>query len=69
MKLQHKVKINLSDRNGNKQNVLNGTVKKLPQRLITFLFGDFNEILVIAPGPSVKILEIHELKKGVSDAQ
>lgn len=69
MKLQHKVKINVTDRNGNKQNVLNGTVKKLPQRLLTFLFGEFNEILVLAPGQSVEIVEIHELKRGVSDAQ
>lgn len=69
MKLQHKIKIIVSDRNGNKKNVLNGTVKRLPQRILTFLFGEFNEILVLAPGQSVETVEIHEIKRGINNEQ
>lgn len=67
--LQHKVRVNISDRDGHKRTVLNGTVKRFPQRLLTLLFGDFTEVLVLTPGQTVKTVEIHEIKGGHSDEQ
>ncbi|HCT64540.1 MAG TPA: hypothetical protein DIC60_04640 [Lachnospiraceae bacterium] len=69
MNLQHKVKINISDQDGNKKNVLNGTLKCLPKRLLNLLFGEFTEVLVLIPGQSVKNVEIHEIKGGSRNAE
>jgi len=61
MKLKHKVQINVADRNGEKQQVLNSTSLKLPKRLLRFIFGDFCEVLVITPGKTVQGIEIKEI--------
>lgn len=53
MKLKHKVKINIADRNGHKQEVLQSEHRSIPKRLLTFLFGEFCEVLVLTPGESV----------------
>jgi hypothetical protein len=68
MKMQHKVRINIADRNGNKKEVLQSEHISLPKRLLTFLFGEFCEILVLKPGKTVQGIEIKELgfpQKGV----
>ena len=68
MKIQHKVRINIADRNGNKKEVLQSEHISLPKRLLTFLFGEFCEILVLKPGQTVQGIEIKELgfpQKGV----
>lgn len=62
MKLKHKVRINIADRNGNKQNVLQSEHRSIPKRLLTFLFGEFCDVLVLTPGESVKGIEIKELR-------
>lgn len=54
MRLKHKVKINISDRNGHKQEVLQSEHRSIPKRLLTFLFGEFCEVLVLTPGETVK---------------
>ncbi len=61
MKIQHKVRINIADRNGNKKEVLQSEHISLPKRLLTFLFGEFCEILVLKPGKTVQGIEIKEL--------
>ena len=60
MKLKHKIKINIADRNGYKQEVLQSEHRSIPKKLLTFLFGEFCEVLVLTPGESVQGIEIKE---------
>ncbi len=64
MNLKHKVRINVTDDVGNKENVLQGGVRYLPRKIAKWLFGENLEILVLTPGQSVQSVEIHEVKKG-----
>ncbi len=62
MKLKHKVKINIADRDGHKQEVLQSEQRGLPKRLLNFLFGEFCEILVLTPGKTIEGIEIKETR-------
>ena len=62
MKLKHKVRINVADKRGNKQEVLQSEHRSIPKRLLTLLFGEFCEILVLTPGESVEGIEIKEMR-------
>lgn len=62
MKLKHKVRINVADNRGNKLEVLQSEHKSIPKRLLTFLFGEFCEVLVLTPGESVQGIEIKEMR-------
>ena len=57
---KHTVRINIANRNGNKQQILTSTRLSLPRRLLRFLFGDFCQVLVLTPGETVTGVEIHE---------
>ena len=59
----HKVRINIADGKGQKQEVLKSTHRSLPQRLLRFLFGDFSQVLVLTPGESVEWIEIKEMRQ------
>lgn len=54
MRLKHKVRINIADKSGNKQEVLQSEHRSIPKRLLSFLFGEFCEILVLTPGETVQ---------------
>lgn len=62
MKLKHKVRINIADKNGNKQEVLQSEHRSIPKKLLTLLFGDFCEVLVLTPGETVQGIEIKEMR-------
>lgn len=62
MKLKHKVRINIADRNGHKQKVLQSGHRSIPKKLLTFLFGEFCEVLVLTPGETVQGIEIKEMR-------
>ena len=62
MRLKHKVRINIADKNGNKQEVLQSEHRSIPKKLLTFLFGDFCEALVLTPGETVQGIEIREMR-------
>lgn len=62
MKLKHKVKINIADSSGSRQKVLQSTYRCIPKRLLTLLFGEFSEVLVLAPGETVEGIEIQEMR-------
>ena len=62
MKLKHKIKFNISDRNGHKQGVLQSEHRSIPKRLFTFLFGEFCKIPVLTLGESVQGIEIKEMR-------
>ena len=63
MKLKHKVRIKIADRHGRTQNVVESRSFRLPKKLLTMLFGDFCEVLVLTPGESVAGIEIAECKE------
>lgn len=62
MGLKHRVKINVTDEAAAKKRVLEGADKRLPRRLLRFLFGDFTTVYLLSPGQSVESVEIHEVK-------
>lgn len=62
MKLKHKVRINIADKNGNKQEILQSEHRSIPKKLLTVLFGDFCEVLVLTPGETVQGIEIKEMR-------
>jgi len=62
MKLKHKIKINIADRSGHEQEVLQSEHRSIPKRLLTFLFGEFCEVLVLTPGETVQGIEIKEMR-------
>lgn len=64
---KHTVRINVANRNGDKEQVLTSTRLTLPRRLLRFLFGDFCQILVLTPGETVTGVEIHENRMGGAD--
>ena len=64
MKLKHKVKINIADRDGNRQTVLQSESRSLPKKLLKLLFGEFCEVLVLTPGKTVQGIEVREVKGG-----
>lgn len=67
MKLKHKVKINIAERNGHKQEVLQSEHRNIPKRLLTFLFGEFCEVLVLTLGETVQGIEIKEMRGESND--
>lgn len=62
MRLKHKVRINIADKNGNKQEVLQSEHRCILKKLLTFLFGDSCEVLVLTPGETVQGIEIREMR-------
>lgn len=62
MKLKHKIKINIADRSGYKQEVLQSEHRSIPKRLLTFFFREFCEVLVLTPGETVQGIEIKEMR-------
>ena len=64
MALKHKVVINVSDSGGRKRNVLKGADMKLPARLVRFLFGDFTQVYLLAPGQTVESVYIKAVREG-----
>ena len=62
--LNHRVTINVADRDGHKSRVLKSGVMHVPRRLLRLLFGEFCEVLVLTPGRTVQGIEIHEIKNG-----
>lgn len=67
MDRKHLVKINIGDRYGNKQEVLRSEHRSIPRRLLTLLFGEFCEVLVLTPGESVQGIEIREMRGNGDD--
>ena len=47
MNLKHRVRINMTDSDCNKQTVLRGGVRNISRRIVQWLFGENLEILVL----------------------
>ena len=67
MKRKHKIRINVADKSGNKQKVLQSEHRSIPKRLLTFLFGEFCEVLVLIPGETVQGFENQEMRGDGND--
>lgn len=63
MALKHKIIINVSDPNGKKARLLRGADMRLPSRIIKFLFGDFTQVYLLAPGQTVESVDVKEIKE------
>ena len=61
MSLKHKVQINVTSRSGDKQMVVKSGIRRLPKRIVNFLFGEDAEILVMRTGDSVDSVEIKKM--------
>ena len=61
MALRHRIRINVMDKK-TKTQILEGAERRLPMRLIRWLFGDFTTVYLLSPGQSVESVEIHEQK-------
>jgi len=62
MGMKHRVRINVTDTATAKKRVLEGADRRLPRRLLRFLFGDFQQVYLLSPGQSVESVEIQEVK-------
>lgn len=50
MALKHKITINVTEPKGRHMTVLRGAQRSIPERLVRFLFGDFTQVYLLAPG-------------------
>lgn len=64
MAIKHKVIINVTDETGNNVKILRGGQLTLPQKIIKFLFGDYRQVFLLAPGKSVQSVDVKEVKEG-----
>ncbi len=67
MTLKHRVCINVTDADGNRERVLKGGSLSLPRKLLRWLLGEQIELLVLTPGQSVTSVEIREVTGGGAD--
>ena len=64
MNLKHKVRINVSGKNGTKEMVLSGGETKIRSGFLDRLLGDNNCVLILRLGPSVADVEVTEISEG-----
>ena len=62
--MKHKVQINVAGRDGKRQMVIRSAVRRIPQTLCRWLFGENVDVVVLTPGVSVASIEIREIKEG-----
>lgn len=66
MALKHKITINVTDARGKHTTVLRGARRRIPERLVRFLFGDYTQVYLLAPGQTVESVDVREVKEGGS---
>ena len=65
MAFKHRIRINVTE-DKSKTKILEGANRRLPLRLLRFLFGEFTTVYLLSPGQSVESVEVHEVKGGKS---
>lgn len=53
MRIKHRVQINVADKNGNVQKVLESKRVGLRKKMQKFLFGEFGELMILSPERSI----------------
>ena len=66
MAFKHKITINVTDAGGKHTTVLRGARGRIPERLVRFLFGDYTQVYLLAPGQTVESVDVREVKEGGS---
>ena len=61
MALKHKITINVTDARGRHMTVLRGAKRSIPERLVRFLFGDFTQVYLLAPGQTVESVDVYKV--------
>ena len=64
MNLKHKVRINVTGKNGTKEMVLSGGETNIRSNFLDRLLGDYNCILILRLGASVADVEVMEVPEG-----
>lgn len=64
MNLKHKVRINVTGKNGTKETVLSGGETNIRSNFLDRLLGDNNCVLILRLGASVADVEVMEVPKG-----
>lgn len=64
MALKHKVTIQVKKRDGKPATVLRGASRRIPVRFLKWLFGDFTQVYLLAPGQTVESVDIREVEEG-----
>lgn len=64
MNLKHKVRINVSGKNGTREMVLSGGEAKIRSGFLDRLLGDNNCVLILRLGASVADVEVMEMQEG-----
>lgn len=67
--MRHKIIINVTSKVGQKTNVLKGSIRRLPSKLIRLLFGDYRQIYLLDPGMTVDSVDVREIEKGEKDVK
>lgn len=67
MTLRHKVRINIAGRNGDREPVIRSESLSLRTRLLNWLLGGTEEVLVLRPGRSVTSVEIFQDAAGITE--
>ncbi len=62
--MKHTITINVADEDGRRTTVLKGAERRMPTRLLRFLFGDFTQVYLLSPGQTVQSVNISEVKEG-----
>lgn len=62
--MKHKVVINVTNDEGVRTSVIKGAVRRLPSRIVRWLFGDYTQVYLLKPGESVESVDVREKLKG-----
>lgn len=62
--MKHKVKIDIVTNENKRQQLYADRTLSLPKRIVSLLFGEATQILIMQPGQSVKTVEFFELPDG-----
>lgn len=65
----HKVQINVAEANGKNLQVLNSRFKRISNRLLHILLGDYSQVLILKPGMTIKAIEIKEIEGELLNAK
>ena len=61
--MTHSVQVNVTQDTGQKEPILRSQHRRLPQRLLRWLFGAQTSVLVLVPGKTVDSVLIREIRK------
>ncbi len=61
--MSYRLRIGVGDTSGNETTVARGIVKRIPTRIIRFLFGAPGTVLVLNPTQAIRTVEVHEIRE------